>query len=293
MYSAKVVRVLVASPSDVVPERNAVVSSIVAWNSRHGHSIGLVFVPLLWEISAVPNLDPFGGQGALNKQLVDKCDAVIALFWSTLGTPTVNGRSGTVEEMERAEANGLPVHAFFKHADFPQDVSTENLTNLRNYRTEFGKKALYGPFSDLHDLRNRISMVLDSDAELFTIAEGGSNGNAADTPSERGMPATISSGSGGTFSVVFRRAGAIAVLQIQNMSLNTVSKLTVNVATLSTGQSARDLLHNAPSGALEPMEAWTTRVFVDKTVGDRIRVRISGQVNNSEIEEIIDVPLNS
>ena len=48
-YSARVFRVLIASPSDVEEERDAVVSVIQAWNDLHSRSREIVLLPLRWE----------------------------------------------------------------------------------------------------------------------------------------------------------------------------------------------------------------------------------------------------
>lgn len=289
MFNANVVRVLVASPSDVNQERQAVVRSIVDWNARRAEAEGIVFLPLLWEISSIPNLDPFGGQGALNKQLVDKCSAVIGLFWTTLGTPTMNGRSGTIEEIERAESRGLPVHTFFKQDNIPIDVDADNLSDLRAYRKVLAQKALYGTFVNLDDLGHQVTKVLEADAALLRINKDRieSEGNAVSMPNA-GNPTTISSGAGGTFLAIFRRTGSIAVLQIKNNSQHTVKDLKISATSLGDGP-APNFIDDGHHGALDPLETWTTRVFVDESTSDEIRLRITGYILQGEVTESIDV----
>jgi hypothetical protein len=74
-YSARVFRVLIASPSDVEEERDAVVSVIQAWNDLHSRSREIVLLPLRWETHTAPE---FGTrpQDVINRAIVDDCDLV-------------------------------------------------------------------------------------------------------------------------------------------------------------------------------------------------------------------------
>jgi hypothetical protein len=70
-YSARVFRVLIASPSDVEEERDAVVSVIQAWNDLHSRSREIVLLPLRWETHTAPE---FGTrpQDVINRAIVDR-----------------------------------------------------------------------------------------------------------------------------------------------------------------------------------------------------------------------------
>jgi hypothetical protein len=54
----------------------------------------------MWELDATPQfgLDP---QAAVNEQLVDSSDILVAILWTRLGSPTPRSPSGTVEEITR------------------------------------------------------------------------------------------------------------------------------------------------------------------------------------------------
>jgi hypothetical protein len=71
-YSARVFRILIASPSDVEEERDAVVSVIQAWNDLHSRSREIVLLPLRWETHTAPE---FGTrpQEVINREIVDDC----------------------------------------------------------------------------------------------------------------------------------------------------------------------------------------------------------------------------
>ena len=125
-FPATVLRVLVASPSDVPDARDAVEGALHSWNRLHATTRNVVLLPWRWETNSVPLL---GGhpQEIINTQGVDGADIVVALFGSRLGSPTPDAVSGTVEEIERAVNSGKPVHLFFSRAPLPHDVDTAQL----------------------------------------------------------------------------------------------------------------------------------------------------------------------
>lgn len=53
-YEAKVFRVLIASPSDVVDEREIAVKTIQEWNDLNSAERQIVLLPLRWETHTAP-----------------------------------------------------------------------------------------------------------------------------------------------------------------------------------------------------------------------------------------------
>jgi len=82
-FDAKVFKVLVASPGDVVEEREAIPEVIARWNNINSESIGIVLLPVKWETHSAPLM---GGraQGVINDQVVKTCDMAIGVFWTRL-----------------------------------------------------------------------------------------------------------------------------------------------------------------------------------------------------------------
>ncbi len=66
----------------------------------------------MWETHAVPT-SGVRPQSAINDQLVDRCDILIGMFWTKLGTPTGVAVSGTVEEIDRFVAAGKLAMLYF------------------------------------------------------------------------------------------------------------------------------------------------------------------------------------
>ena len=131
-FTASVLRVMIASPSDIPDARDAVEAAINDWNNANAKNKQVVLLPWRWETSSVPVLGDHP-QSLINSQGVDESDIVFALFGSRLGSPTPDAVSGTVEEVERAVESGKPVHLYFSTAALPNDVDTRQLDGLREF----------------------------------------------------------------------------------------------------------------------------------------------------------------
>lgn len=161
-FTASVLRVMIASPSDIPDARDAVEVAINDWNNANASHKQVVLLPWRWETSSVPVL---GGppQSLINSQGVDECDIVFALFGSRLGSPTLDAVSGTVEEVERAVAVGKPVHLYFSTATLPNDVDTRQLDGLREFRAEISQRGLLGEFATTAQLGHEVWKAIEYD----------------------------------------------------------------------------------------------------------------------------------
>jgi hypothetical protein len=101
--------ILIASPSDVIAERDIGSTCARDWNSAHASS-GIQVRDVRWELDAIPAIRD-RPQAIINDQLVDSADILIGIFKARIGTPTGMAASGTIEEIERFVAAGRPVMA--------------------------------------------------------------------------------------------------------------------------------------------------------------------------------------
>src|SRR5258706_12034364 len=106
-YAASIFRVMIASPSDVQEERVIVQDVIADWNAVHAEDEAIVLLPLLWERDSAP-LQGDRPQGLINKQVLEKADVLVAIFWTRIGSPTGKAPSGTVEELREHLAADKP-----------------------------------------------------------------------------------------------------------------------------------------------------------------------------------------
>lgn len=176
-FTATVLRVLVASPSDVPEARDAVENAIHSWNSSNAATRSIVLLPWRWETSSVPLLGDHP-QSIINEQGVDGADIVVALFGSRLGSPTREAVSGTVEEIERAVKSGKPVHLYFSKAPLPRDVDTSQLDGIRQFKQEISGRGLLGEFDDARHLENQIWAAIELDLAKMDLSVRESQGSS-------------------------------------------------------------------------------------------------------------------
>lgn len=159
-FDAKVYKVLIASPSDVQDERNAVTQAIHDWNDDHSEAEGISFVPIRWERHSAPELGDTP-QELINKYLVDKSDILIALFWSKLGSPTGKEKSGTVEEIKKFLDAGKLAMVYFCQRAIPQDlIGQPQFRKLQAFRKQIGPLGIYHTFNETQDLNEDLNRHL-------------------------------------------------------------------------------------------------------------------------------------
>jgi hypothetical protein len=168
-YVATVLRVMIASPSDVAEARDAVERAIYSWNDANAENKGIILQPWRWETSAVPVLGAHP-QRLINAQGVDKSDVVFAMFAGRMGSATPDAISGTAEEIDRALEAGKPVHLYFSTADLPSDVDTAQLDALRSFRRDMESKGLLGAYSNVSQLEHEVWKAIELDISTISVA---------------------------------------------------------------------------------------------------------------------------
>lgn len=141
-------------------ERDVAKTAIARWNVIHAADEQIVLLPVGWETDSVPEWGSHP-QSILNRQLVDSCDALIGIFWTRLGTPTPDGRSGTVEEIERFAATGKPVLLYFcrKHGDVAA-IDIDQLKALRDFEASCRESSLYETYGDAAEFEAKLARAL-------------------------------------------------------------------------------------------------------------------------------------
>jgi hypothetical protein len=153
MTHAAVYHVLIGSPSDLSIERETATDVVNEWNAQHADAEGIVLLPVEWETHALPTAG-VRPQAAINAQLVDRCDILIGMFWTKLGTATGVAVSGTVEEIDRFVAAGKPAMLYFsKRRVASKKVDRKQSAMLAKFKAATYKRALVGSFVTVADLR--------------------------------------------------------------------------------------------------------------------------------------------
>ncbi len=151
---------LIASPSDVVAERDIVADCARDWSAAH-RSSGVQVQSVRWELDAVPSLAD-RGQAVINEQLVDGADILIGIFKARIGSPTGVSASGTIEEIDRFVEANKPVMLYFSTEPIPHSHDPEQFRLLREYKNLISTRGLYAEFADEVDLRRLVSRNLSA-----------------------------------------------------------------------------------------------------------------------------------
>ncbi|NER99138.1 MAG: hypothetical protein F6J86_35835 [Symploca sp. SIO1B1] len=137
MPQVKLLKIFLASPSDVAKERDYVVEVINEINSTIAPSKGVMLQVVRSEENVFPGYNPEGAQAELNAQIanMEEYALFVGIMWNRVGTPTPRAESGTIEEFERAvkafNRKGQPQIWFYFRQAAAQLDTTEELEQKR------------------------------------------------------------------------------------------------------------------------------------------------------------------
>jgi len=171
-HDAKVVNVVIAGPSDVANERHLVDDVVREWNSINSEDKRIVLMPISWETDASPGMGK-RAQEIINEQVVQRGDVLVAIFWTRLGSPTGDSRSGTVEEIEKHLEAGKPAMIYFSAAPVRLDsVDEQQYQALKEFRRECEQRGLIATYESLTEFRDTFARHLaQTIIRSFTVGQ--------------------------------------------------------------------------------------------------------------------------
>jgi hypothetical protein len=159
-YQATAINVMIASPGDVAAERQIIQALIHNWNSIHSEERQIVLMPLMWETHSTPEIGD-RAQAIINRQVLDRCDLLVAVFWTRLGSPTGSSPSGTAEEIRKHVESGKPAMVYFALKPVELDsVDMSQYEALKSFRAECEKSGLIATYSTLQEFTDSFSRHL-------------------------------------------------------------------------------------------------------------------------------------
>lgn len=177
-YEAIVFNVMIASPGDVASERAIAREVIAEWNAVHAARRQIVLLPAGWESHSSPDMGK-SAQSVINEQVVDKCDLLVGVFWTRIGTKTEDYASGTVEEIERHIASGKPVMLYFSEQPArPDSVDNEQYEELKRFKESCKGRGLYETYESHSQFKERFYHHLQlklNQHQMFTAISGASH----------------------------------------------------------------------------------------------------------------------
>lgn len=171
MYHATAIKIMIASPSDVERERQVARDVIHEWNAVHSEDKGLVLMPVGWETHAQPAMGD-RAQALINKQVLEGCDLLVAVFWTRIGSPTGTSVSGTVEEIEEHLKAGKPAMLYFSRAPVrPDSVDDVQYKALLEFRRQCESRGLIEFYESIQEFRDKFARQL-AQAVIANVSGG-------------------------------------------------------------------------------------------------------------------------
>ena len=159
------VKIMIASPGDVLPERQAVrdvIKNVNYW----AVFANIRFETIDWENNTYPTNSDYP-QNAINQQIGNSFDILIGIFWTRIGTPTPKYPSGTIEEIENAlnksnKKKSIDVMLYFKMDEvLQQKTDSVQIEKLNSFKNELSSRGVYyWDFKNCNDFKNYLSQHL-------------------------------------------------------------------------------------------------------------------------------------
>lgn len=148
-------KIFLASPSDLLEERESITEVISELNETFGNQNNIVLELQKWEVNSAPAVSTNNIQEIINND-ISEYDLFIGLLWMKFGTPTREYGSGTEEEFNIAyqkflkDNNSVQILLYFKNS-VPKsliDINPEQLIKVREFKSSLGEKnVLYWEFN--------------------------------------------------------------------------------------------------------------------------------------------------
>jgi hypothetical protein len=159
-YPATIIPVMIASPGDVNDERAEVRHALHDWNDVNSVSAKVMLAPIGWDSHSSPELGS-RPQELINRRLLERCDLLIGVFWTRIGSPTGVAESGTVEEIKEHLAAGKPAMIYFcRKPVAPDALDAEQYAKLKEFEAWCKTQGLIEEFVNLDEFRRKLHRQL-------------------------------------------------------------------------------------------------------------------------------------
>ena len=154
-YLAATFNVMIASPGDVASERAIVRDVVYEWNAVNANSRRVVLLPVGWETHSSPEMGATA-QTIINRQVLSKCDLLVGVFWTRIGTATERHLSGTVEEIEEHISDGKPAMLYFSSQPVVLDtVDMDQVQKLNAFKASCQSRGLFETYDSHGEFKDK------------------------------------------------------------------------------------------------------------------------------------------
>lgn len=173
MKIVKLIKIFIASPGDVLEQRDEIEKLIMDWNNEHTDTKNVVLMPMRWENNSTASYAVnTSGQAIINEQVVKSSDILIAIFGNRIGTRTENNKSGTVEEINVFyEKHHGGIGIFFLNNPVPEELINERkmVQKYKEYLSQ-NQLGLYETY-DIRKIRHFITKEVNELIKEINLEE--------------------------------------------------------------------------------------------------------------------------
>ena len=154
-YQVRVLRIVLASPSDVQAERDALPEVLNELNLGVAADRRMRLELTRWETDTYPGFHPEGPQGLIDPIIrIEDCDILIGIFWKRFGT-SINDKekSGTEHEFRVAykawkEKQRPQIQIYFNQKAYSPKTKeeTDQWGQVLEFKKQFPKEGLWWPY---------------------------------------------------------------------------------------------------------------------------------------------------
>jgi len=182
-------RIFLASPSDLLDERESITDVINELNLTYGNPNNIVLELLKWETNSAPAISNSDVQNIINDD-IPTYDLFIGLLWMRFGTPTKEFGSGTEEEFNIAyrkfkeDNNSLQILFYFKNAapKSLDDINPEQLGKVKGFKLTLGEKnVLFWDYNSNEELTRFLRLHIPTRIESLKSKNKNTSLNKDDT----------------------------------------------------------------------------------------------------------------
>ncbi|MCZ6672422.1 MAG: DUF4062 domain-containing protein [Verrucomicrobia bacterium] len=165
----RILKIVIASPSDVQDERDIVENVANELNRGIAASFGRHLEVARWETDAYPSFHLEGPQGLIDSILgIEDCDILIGIFWKRFGTPTKSAKSGTEHEFRRAykvwkKKRRPQIMVYFNQKPYTltSKAETKQLSRLQRFKDTFPEEGLWWEYNGKRDFERLVRRHLE------------------------------------------------------------------------------------------------------------------------------------
>jgi hypothetical protein len=95
-------------------------------------------------------------QTIINEQILDKCDLLVGVFWTRIGTPTKEYSSGTIEEIESHISSKKPAMLYFSGQPVVMEsVDVDQYKELQVFKELCQSRGIYESYDSHADFKDK------------------------------------------------------------------------------------------------------------------------------------------